>query len=84
MMANQTQFFRLEQSYANHGKFTEEWVMYEEVRFIQESFTNGLKIGLPVQVWVDKTVHEVEILRLSGKETITGSSTSKEDYAEIL
>ena len=38
-------------------------------------------MGLPLRAWVEKTVHGVEIHRLSGKQKVPGTTDSKEGHA---
>ena len=44
--------------------------VYEEACFSQKMFTNELNMGLPLQAWVEKTVHGVDIHWLSSKKKI--------------
>ena len=46
--------------------------------------TNGLKMGLPLQVWVEKTVYGVEIHWLSDNENVSGTAVCKEGHADYL
>ena len=41
-------------------------------------------MALPLQAWVEKTVHGVEIHILSGKEKVLGNAVSKEDHASSV
>ena len=41
--------------------------IYRKSCFGQKIFTNGLNMDLPQQAWVEKSVHGVKTLWLSGK-----------------
>ena len=47
---------------------------------VKKMFTNGLKMGFPLQTWVEKTVHGLEIYWLSGKKKVPGTVVSKEGH----
>ena len=46
--------------------------VYGEECSNQKLLTYGLKMGVPLRFWVEKTVHEVKTHRLSGKEKVLG------------
>ena len=56
--------------------------MFKETCFSQKMFTNGLDMGLPQWTWNKKTVHELEMHWLSGKENVLGAAIIKESHAE--
>ena len=58
--------------------------IYKESCFGEKMFTNGLKMGLSLLVWIEKTVHEVEIHWLSSKEKVPGTAVSKEGDADSV
>ena len=92
MVANQTEASRLEQRtvikflMAQKCKPCEIYRrmhgVYWEAYFSQRIFSNGLNMGLPIQAWVDKSVHRVETYWLSGKEKVPGTAISKEGHAD--
>ena len=96
MAANQTDSSRLQQRYvtkflvAEKGKpceiFTEECVMYEEKIYFYKKklFPRELNIDLLLWALVEKTVHGIEVYRLSGKEKIQGAATSKKGHADSI
>ena len=46
---------------ANHVKFIEEFVMcIGKQVLVRKFFTKGLNVSLPLQIWVEKTVHEMK------------------------
>ena len=45
---------------------------------------NWLNIDLPLQAWVEKTVHGMETHWLSSKEKVPGAAVSKESHAVSL
>ena len=66
-------------------KFTEQSVMCLEKYFlVKKIFINGLNTGFPLQVWIGKTVHGMEIHRFPGKEKVLGAEAIKEGHADSL
>ena len=61
------------------------WIMYGRMCGVyrevclskEEMFTAELNLGLPLQAWVEKTIHAVEIHWLSGKEKVPSAAISK-------
>ena len=58
--------------------------VYEEAGFLKEIFTNGLNIGLSLQVRVENIVHCVEKWWLFGKEKVQYAVINKEGHADNL
>ena len=50
----------------------------------EKVFKNGLDMCLPLQDWVKKTFHGMEIQRLYRKENAQDAKVSKENYADSL
>ena len=70
---------------ANHMKFMQDYVMCTEKDIlVKKLFINGLKMGLPRQACVKKTVHVVEIHWITSKEKVPGEAVSKEGHADCL
>ena len=46
--------------------------------------TNGVKMGLPLQTWIEKTVYTVETHWLSSKEKVPGIAVHKEGHADSV
>ena len=49
--------------------------------YTEKMFTNKRNMGLPLQAWVEKTIHRMETHSLSGKEKISSAVVSKEGHA---
>ena len=94
IVANQTESSKLEHRFvikflwlrnANHVKFTEEYVMCTEKQvLIKQRFIKEQKIGLPLRITVEKTVHALETHWLFGKEKVLGAAISKESNADSV
>ena len=56
--------------------------VFREACFSQRMFTNELVIGLPLWVWIKKTVYGEKIHWLSGKEKVPGAAVSKKEDAD--
>ena len=57
---------------------------YSEVYFSQKFFTNRLKMGLSLRVWVDKTVYWVETLWFTSKEVPNVVVSKKKGHCDNL
>ena len=58
--------------------------MYKEAYFSEKKFTNGQNMGLPLWVWVKKTVDEVEQRQLSNKEKVPGAADNKAGHVDSV
>ena len=85
---------RLEQRFVTKFLMTDKWKPYEiyrsmcnmygEACFHQKIFTIGLNIGLPLQTWIEKTVHGVETHWLATKEKVPGAAVCNNDAEGLL
>ena len=78
MMTSQTDCSKFDQRYVikkrkSWNTYGRIWNMYKEAYFTQKC----IQMSFPLQAWVLKTVHGVEIPQLSGKERIQGAAISK-------
>ena len=58
--------------------------VFREAYSSQKMFTNGLNMGLPLQIRVKKTIHQVKTHWLSSKEKVLGTVFSQKGHTESL
>ena len=51
---------------------------------VQKMLTKALDTGSPLQSWIKKTIHQLEMRWLSGKENVPDTVVSKEGHAYSL